>query len=314
MMQDSIAEKVLVSVQCLVYNHASYLRQCLDGFVMQKTSFKYEVIVHDDASTDGSSDIIREYAQKFPNIFKVIIQHQNVYSKGISPTKKYVLPLCTGKYIAMCEGDDYWTDPYKLQKQVDFLESHPDYSMCCHGADVLNETLREVDCACEHMTTREYFPDDAFPTWQIPTASIVYKKKEVDTYTLKNADSFMAGDVVLILKCMHVGRVWGMSEHMSVYRMNQGGATSQSLDMNGQLRLCRHYQALIQNFPKINTDYCHRYIAMTHYTNFRQSKKFIIKIMSLWMAIKNKPSYVIRKLLKINVSPRNDLFYQYYGQ
>lgn len=310
-------EPILVAIHCLVYNHEPYLRDCFEGFVMQKTNFRFVAIVHEDCSTDGSAAIIREYEKKYPDIIKPIFETENKWSKhdgSLDHIMNDAIAATGAKYIAFCEGDDYWTDPLKLQKQVDFLESHPDYSMCCHGADVLNETLRKVDCACEHMTTREYFPDDAFPTWQIPTASIVYKKKEVDAYTLKNADSFMAGDVVLILKCMHVGRVWGMSEHMSVYRMNQGGATSQSLDMNGQLRLCRHYQALIQNFPKINTDYCHRYIAMTHYTNFRQSKKFIIKIMSLWMAIKNKPSYVIRKLLKINVSPRNDLFYQYYGQ
>lgn len=331
-------ENPMVLVLCMTYNHEAYIEDALNGFFMQKTEFPFVVSIIDDASTDNNASVITDYLQRVcdadevnpkieeygkvidatpsnnPNcLLHVVFLSENHFGKR-SKRPYYIQFEEKAKYIAMCEGDDYWTDPCKLQKQVDFLESHPDYSMCCHGADVLNETLREVDCACEHMTTREYFPDDAFPTWQIPTASIVYKKKEVDTYTLKNADSFMAGDVVLILKCMHVGRVWGMSEHMSVYRMNQGGATSQSLDMNGQLRLCRHYQALIQNFPKINTDYCHRYIAMTHYTNFRQSKKFIIKIMSLWMAIKNKPAYVIRKLLKINVSPRNDLFYQYYGQ
>ena len=308
---------ILVAVQCLVFNHEPYLRQCLDGFVMQKTNFRFVVIVHDDCSTDGSASIIREYAEKYPNLFHVIIQPQNLYSRGISPTREYINPIIEQlkpKYMALCEGDDYWTDPLKLQKQVDFLESHPDYSMCCHGADVLNETLREVDCACEHMTTREYLPDDAFPTWQIPTASIVYKKKEVDTYTLKNADSFMAGDVVLILKCMHVGRVWGMSEHMSVYRMNPGGVTSRAETMASRLKMCTHYEAMMANFPKINTDYCHRFIAMVHYMNFRQTNDFKTKIISLWKAIMNKPDFVIRKVLKLKVKPRNDLFYQYYGQ
>lgn len=310
-------EPILVAIHCLVYNHEPYLRDCFEGFVMQKTNFRFVAIVHEDCSTDHSADIIREYEAKYPDIFRPIYESENQYSKhdgSLGRIMNAAIDATGAKYVAMCEGDDYWTDSYKLQKQVDFLESHPVFSMCCHGADVRNETLRKVDCECEKMTTREYFANDAFPTWQIPTASIVYRRDIVDSYPVKNAKNFMAGDVVLILKCMHVGRVWGMAEHMSVYRMNQGGATSQSLDMNGQLRLCQHYEALIQNFPKINPDYCHRYIAMTHYTNFRQSKKFKIKIKSLWMAFKHMPTYVLRKVLKLKTKPRKDLFYQYYGQ
>lgn len=312
-----VGTEILLAIRCLVYNHESYLRQCLDGFVKQKTNFRFVAIVHDDVSTDNSAAIIREYADKYPDIIKPIFEIENQYSKHDGSLQRIMnkaIDDIGAKYVAYCEGDDYWTDELKLQEQVDFLESHPDYSMCCHGADVLNETLRHVDCACEHMTTREYFPEDAFPSWQIPTASIVYRKKEVDAYPIHNKLKYVAGDVVLILKCMHVGRVWGFADHMSVYRMNQGGATSKSLDLNGQLRLCRHYEALIQNFPMINTDYCHRYIAMTHYTNFRHSKEFKTKIRSLWIAIKNKPSYVIRKALKLKAKPRKDLFYQYYGQ
>lgn len=117
-------ERPLVSIWCTVYNHAPYIRQCLDGFVMQKANFKFEAIVHDDASTDGSAAIIREYAEKFPDIIKPIIEEENQYSKGDDILSQIRLKTCTGKYIAMCEGDDYWTDPMKLQKQVDIMESN----------------------------------------------------------------------------------------------------------------------------------------------------------------------------------------------
>lgn len=310
-------EPILVAIRCAVYNHEPYLRDCLEGFVMQKTNFRFVAVVHDDASTDKSADIIREYTEKYPDIFHPIYETENQYSKhdgSLTRIMNTAIDAAEAKYIALCEGDDYWTDPYKLQKQVDFLETHEDFTMCCHGADVVNETQRRIDCACEKMTTREYFPDDAFPTWQIPTASIVFRKDVVYAYPIKNAKKFVAGDVVLILKCMHVGRVWGMAEHMSVYRMNLGGATSSAETMASRLKMCEHYKALMVNFPKINKDYCHRYIAMVHYTRFRQAKVMKEKLGSLFTAFINKPSYVFGKILRINAKPRADLFYQYYGQ
>lgn len=305
--------KPLVAIRSLIYNHEPYLRDCLNGFVMQKTNFRFVAIVHDDCSKDKSAAIIREYAEKYPDIIKPIYEIENQYSKRDGSLRRIMneaIDATGAKYVAICEGDDYWTDPLKLQKQVDFLEMHPDYSMCCHGADVKNETFRKIDCACEHMTTREYFPDDAFPTWQIPTASIVYRREIVNKYPIAHQKDFFAGDVVFILKCMHVGRVWGFAEHMSVYRMNPGGATSKVETLQDRLAACKHYEALMENFPKINTDYCHRYIAMVHYTNFRKTND----VKSLWIALKHKPSFVMRKILKLKSKPRSDIFYQHYGQ
>ena len=308
--------KPLVAIHCLVYNHEAYLRDCLNGFVMQETNFPFCAVVHDDASTDSSASIIREYAEKYPDIIKPIYETENQYSKHDGSIRRIMhdaIDATGAKYVAMCEGDDYWTDPLKLQKQVDFLETHPDYSMCCHGADVKNETSNHIDSACEHMTTREYFPEDAFPTWQIPTASIMYRYKKVMSYPLKREKDFEAGDVVLILRCMHVGRVWGMAEHMSVYRMNPGGVTSKKSTMSDQLKMCTHYEALMANFPKINTDYCHRFIAMVYYTYFRQAMDWREKLKSLVKAVKYKPSYVLRKVFHLKSKPRTDMFYQYYG-
>lgn len=122
----------LVSICCMAYNHASYIRQCLDGFMMQKTNFLFEVLIHDDASTDGTQEIIREYADRYPELINPIYQIENQYSKGISPLRQILFPMAKGKYIALCEGDDYWIDPLKLQKQVDFLESHNELTFCVH--------------------------------------------------------------------------------------------------------------------------------------------------------------------------------------
>ena len=130
--------KPLVTVVSITYNHESYIRDCLEGFLMQKTSFPVEVIIHDDASTDHTAEIIREYYEKRPDLFYVIIEKENQFSKN----KIISLPLykqAQGKYIAFCEGDDYWTDPLKLQKQFDFLEKNQDYIASVHRFDVVDK-------------------------------------------------------------------------------------------------------------------------------------------------------------------------------
>jgi glycosyltransferase involved in cell wall biosynthesis len=123
-------EQILVSISCITYNHEPYIRDCIDGFLMQKTNFRFEILIHDDASIDGSADVIREYERKFPDLIKPIYQVENQYSQGINPST-FNSNRAKGKYIAFCEGDDYWTDPLKLQKQVDFLENNPEYGLVC---------------------------------------------------------------------------------------------------------------------------------------------------------------------------------------
>lgn len=134
-------QTISVAIHCLVYNHEPYLRDCFEGFVMQKTNFRFVAVVHDDCSTDGSAEIIREYTKKYPEIFKPIFENQNQYKKGgfglINSIMQNAIDATEAKYIAFCEGDDYWTDPLKLQKQVDFLERNQDYVLCCHGYKIL---------------------------------------------------------------------------------------------------------------------------------------------------------------------------------
>ena len=136
---------IMVSICCITYNQASYIRDALEGFVNQKTDFAYEVLIHDDASTDGTADIIREYADRYPDLIFPILQTENQYSKGLTNVSgTFNFPRARGKYIAMCEGDDYWTDDRKLQKQVDYLEANPGCSLCFHSAAAWSPRRRSL--------------------------------------------------------------------------------------------------------------------------------------------------------------------------
>ena len=116
----------MVSICCLAYNQKSYIEKTIESFLAQKTSFDFEIIIHDDASSDGTQDIIKKYAEKYPYKIIPIFQEQNQYSKGVENSITFCYPRARGKYIALCEGDDYWCDESKLEKQVAIFEENPE--------------------------------------------------------------------------------------------------------------------------------------------------------------------------------------------
>lgn len=232
-------DTILVAIQCLVYNHEPYLRECLDGFVIQKTTFRFVAIVHDDCSTDNSGAIIREYAQKHPDIICPIFEDKNRFSKHDGSLTQIVQEaiFATGaKYIAWCEGDDYWTDPYKLQKQVDFLETHPEYVACFHNARVYNgQSYRLFNSVNENN-----FPsteDIILRPWFIATPSLLYRNilKAYPDWA-KNA---INGDYLLELLLAREGKFYYMHDVMAVYRQQGQGLSAklnaQKLDLYDKL-------------------------------------------------------------------------------
>ena len=123
-----------VSILCATFNHEEYLRETLDSFLAQKTDFPFEVLVNDDASTDSTAEIIREYAEKYPDVIRPFYQKENLYSRRINLYDVVFFPEARGEYIAVCEGDDYWNDPEKLRLQVGWLDANPEYSACVHNS------------------------------------------------------------------------------------------------------------------------------------------------------------------------------------
>ena len=226
----------LVSICCITYNQKAYIRQCLDGFLMQNTSFALEIIVHDDASTDGTQDIIKEYAIKHPELFKVIIQKENQYSKGVN-VLNYVFNCAVGKYIAICEGDDYWKDPFKLQKQVDFLEENKEYTMAC--SDAVIETNGGYVDWCRYNFDADIPIEDIILNGGlfVQTASLVFRSQLLDNYPLCCTQCHV-GDYPLILFAALNGKIRWFVEKQVVYRFlraNSWTATNDSTPLTNRI-------------------------------------------------------------------------------
>jgi glycosyltransferase involved in cell wall biosynthesis/radical SAM superfamily enzyme YgiQ (UPF0313 family) len=225
-------EKPLVSIVCTAYNHEKFISQAIEGFLMQRTNFPYEIIIHDDASTDGTAKIIKNYAEKYPDVIKPIFQKENQYSKGIKPWTTFIFPRAKGKYIAMCEGDDYWTNPYKLQKQVDFLDANPDYAICFHNAEIGDETgiFKDIKLYSDFpwnildTTRNEYSVQDLLKSTLCPTCSVVIRKPE--NFTLPEWFSTIPfGDMPLFILLTREKKIKYFNEAWAVYRRHPQSAS-----------------------------------------------------------------------------------------
>lgn len=258
----------LVTIRCLVYNHEPYLRQCLDGFVMQKTNFSFEAIVHDDASTDGSAAIIKEYADRYPDIIKPILEIENQYSKHDGTIGRIMRENTHGKYVAMCEGDDYWIDPLKLQKQVDFLEHHPECSMCFHRSHELLEEGVKVPLIFTHLKEGYYTGEDVLNAWTVPTASVMYRNYG-NSFFQKTCPGIMWGDILLFLLLAERGRFYCLPDVMSVYRRNAGSVTLQQKKTLPYKKIVGHYMALKKLFPVKYDKILDEKIMMSYIRGFR---------------------------------------------
>lgn len=214
----------LVTIRCMTYNHEKYIADALDGFLMQETDFPFEILVHDDASTDGTADIIREYERKYPHIMKPVYETENQYSKHDGSLGRIVNGLTRGKYIATCEGDDFWTSPNKLQLQIDYMLNNPDCSMCFHavnyynnGTVVNNDLITKEEC---DLTVEQIIEGGGN---FCATASLCYKTEHS---LIKPKYRLMSdvGDYPLQIMLATLGRVHYFPQIMGCYRV--GNANS----------------------------------------------------------------------------------------
>ena len=218
---------LMVTIQCFTYNQESYIRKCLDGFITQKTNFSFEAIVHDDASTDGTPDIIREYATKYPDIIKPIYEIENQFSKQDGSLRKIMNAHTHGKYVAICEVDDYWTDPQKLQRQVDFLEKHPDNVMVCNRTKLYSEQKHQfIDDNCCYNTSQPVNVRDVILKGGLflSTCSLLYRRQILPSTLPNYWMKCHVGDYPLQIHAAMKGGIYYINDAMSVYRVENNAS------------------------------------------------------------------------------------------
>jgi len=253
-------QEIIVTIGCLTYNHENFIRRALDGFIAQKTNFKYEIVVHDDASADNTINIIKEYKERYPDIIIPVIETENQYSKGTLRLRCFN-PYIRGKYIAICEGDDYWTDPNKLQVQVDYLEAYPECSFAFHNAKIIGTNGRILKNSflpghffknsIWHNRDMVYETPDIIKFDFIPTASIVARtqffKESIDF-----CDKPVCGDLPLKLYLACKGKAYYVNRKMSMYRTGNPSSAS-GLVRNSKDALLKTYNGhidILQGFNK----------------------------------------------------------------
>lgn len=258
-------QEIMVSVLCTAYNHEKYIRQCLDGFVMQKTNFKYEVIVHDDASTDKTADIIREYEKKYPDIIKPIYQTENQYSKGVY-LGRIMYPKCNGKYIASCEGDDFWIDEFKLQKQVDVLENNLNCKLCVCTVRDANEdgTFRDTTHPSEIIESGIISTEDFFKLasreYPFQTSSYLREKESFMKYIDTSPEyrkGCPVGDWPQLLYFSQIGDIYYLKDAMSCYRRNVQGSVTTTVFIKDVNKKKKYYAGMVRMMEKF--DECSEY-------------------------------------------------------
>ncbi|WP_150464659.1 glycosyltransferase family 2 protein [Francisella sp. XLW-1] len=238
----------LISILCVTYNHEKYIAQALDSFLMQETDFVFEVIIRDDASIDGTADIIRGYEKNYPNIIKPIYESENQYSKGIKASQ-VIMKKAKSKYIALCDGDDYWTDPHKLQKQVDFLEANPEYVICYTGVRTIDADGIPVDDyvggATNDLTSHEMQRGSPINTLTTVFRNVIEEFPPEFNFT-------MIGDMFIWSLLSHYGKGKFMKDVKScVHRQHRYGIHSLIGDKQRSLMALTLFTSLLKYYSRI---------------------------------------------------------------
>ena len=277
---------LLVTIQCLTYNHEPYIRKCLEGFVMQKTNFRFEAIVHDDASTDGTTEIVREYSEKYPDIIKPFFETENQYSKHNGVIGKIIRENTHGKYVAMCEGDDYWIDPLKLQKQVDILENNPDIALCCGGYICKQEG--EADSI--KLFTRngeKYFRfslEDWGKVWYTKTLTVLMRREACLSFYQHVSEYHYGRDIHLIYNLLKWGDGIYITECLGVYNIHSTGICSMVPKAQNAL----------------NSYNCYKELFELHHDNFLRKK--YISFLMLRMIYEHRKVVLFREGWRVSIS------------
>lgn len=256
----------MVTIRCLTYNHEKYIADAIESFLMQKVSFKYEIIIHDDASTDRTAEIIKEYEMKYPDIIKPIYQKVNQYSMGIK-VSSFVRDKVRGKYIAVCEGDDYWIDPYKLQKQFEFMEEHLECSLCVHGGNVVSYNEKKVLYQNNAASNNRFFTVEEIIKGGgglFLTNSMFYRS-ELDKQRPNFLLNSPVGDYPLTINLALQGKVYYITDIMAAYRTGDNNSWT-AREASNKVKKIKHFDKINEMLEEINCYTNYKYSEAIRYT------------------------------------------------
>lgn len=286
----TLNKKPLVSIICITYNHEKYIEQAIKGFLNQKTTFDYEIIIHDDASTDKTAKIVKYYSEKYPNKINAILQTENQYSKGKKFTYGLIRNIAKGKYIAFCEGDDYWIDAEKLQRQVDVLENNIEYVACCHNTIIVKKDNTPWDAKTNMF---EYFAEDQIHSVKYlendcrfcQTTSLLFKRDIISEMNQQTYNEFKGikanGDMKFSAIIAANGKIYHIARDMACYRFVTDTGTSWSA-RNKEKNIC-----------------------YSTYTSLKSIQDFIFKNYSVQISYRYYLDYLIRSAVKRYISTKD---------
>lgn len=244
-----LIDNPLVSARVITYNHGKFIRECLEGIFMQETNFPFEVVIGEDCSTDETRLICEEFKARYPERVNLLTYDKNV---GAQENARRTREACRGKYIAFCEGDDYWTDPLKLQKQTNFLEENSAYAMCFHNCFVNFEDDPNKESGLFYEYVKDsYEITDLFGKWLIPTASVMFRNNLISDYPEWLSKAIVGDTPFFILIASH-GRIKLLPGMMGVYRRHSGGATNL---LNGYT----YWEEMIELYSNIDKHFGYKY-------------------------------------------------------
>ena len=272
---DSTEESlIMVSIACVAYNHEYCIAQALDGFLMQETNFPFEIIIHDDVSTDSTVEIIKAYKEKFPNIIKPIYQSENQFSQGISPMS-FIFPKVQGRYMAFCDGDDYWTETKKLQIQVENMENHPSLDMCFHPTYKLIGSKKSGVLAKHSQENKIFTPEEILLGGGefCPTASLLFRSSLISNFP-EWATNMIPGDYPIQIMTSARGGALYLSKCMSAYRVGESSAWS-SFSVANSEKQKEHLLSFHKMLTKMNDHFNNRFKKEMNQLIYESSFAFI---------------------------------------
>ena len=300
-----------ISICTVTYNHASYIAQAIEGVLAQRRpGLELEMVIGEDCSTDNTRAIVADYARRYPDVIKPLFHAKNL---GPSANARACIAACTGEFVAILEGDDYWTDPQKLARQVEFMEANPDFSFCFHNALVVYE---DGSGKSPHLMTTDLKPEytlaDITRDWNIATASVMYRNGLISQLPAWVFES-VASDLPIFVILASQGRVGFMSQCMCVYRINGGGVSRSGHVERFVLSLVRMHENVdryldYRYHQNIMKKLAEDYLLLTNIKirdlDYKAARRYLLR--SLWLQLagqKKVPTISNLKLLAGTLAP-----------